>query len=345
MMDRNRFDQDYYQKFIRDELPDRVFDSHAHIWTREFIRPNGESEAKTADWVHHFCMENILPGHKLQKLYAEMLEGKKVSSLVFGWVENNVDLGANNRYVGEQVKNNPGLRGLAVVKPEYGADRLLREVEENGLAGVKPYPTFAPANIPWNDVRITDMITNDQLSLANERGWVVLLHIPRAKRLADRANIEDIMAIEKDFPHIRLIVAHIGRAYCMEDIGDAFDILKDTENLVFDFAGHTNEEVFRKTLAVFGSKRVLFGSDLPISAMRLKREHKDGNYINVIPKGSCGDVQGDIHMKEVCGEAAQDITFFLYESIAAMIRATKDLGLSSGDLDRIFYSNAIDFTG
>ena len=341
----NQYDQEYYKKYIKDELPDKIFDSHVHIWTRDFIRENAEAEVKTAGWVHQFCQENSLPCGDLQKLYAQMLAGKNVTSLVFGWVESDVDLTANNRYVGEQIKNNPALRGLAVVKAGYGPDRLMREVEENGLIGLKPYPTFAPAHIPADDIRITDMVTKEQLSLANERGWVVLLHLPRAKRLADRANIEDILAIEKNFPHIRMIVAHIGRAYCPEDIGDAFDVLKATKNMMFDFAAHTNTEVFKKTLAVFGSGRIVFGSDLPITTMRLKREHKDGSYINIIPKGTCGDISGDIHMREAGAKEAEGITFFLYESIAAMIRAARETGLSRSDLERIFYGNAKDLIG
>ncbi len=341
----NGFDRDFYHKYLRDGLPDEIYDSHAHIWTKDFVLKSAAQDAKTADWVHNFCADHALAGDELPGLYTRLFEGKKVSSLVFGWVENNVDVPANNRYVGGQVKKNPVLRGLAVSKAAYSPDELLREVEGNGLIGLKPYPSFAPENIPPEDVRITDMITAQQLSLANEREWVVLLHIPRAKRLADRANIEDIMTIERNFPHIRLIVAHIGRAYCMEDIGEAFEVLKDTKNVMFDFAAHTNAEVFQKTLAAFGPGRILFGSDLPITTMRLRREHRDGRYINIVPAGSCGDVSADPHMREAAAEEAEGITFFLYESIAAMLRAAGETGLTQNDIGRIFYRNAKDFIG
>ena len=42
--------------------------------------------------------------------------------------------------------------------------------------------------------------------------------------------------IEQKYPNVKLIVAHIGRAYSPEDLGDALDVLgKETKNMLFDF--------------------------------------------------------------------------------------------------------------
>ena len=341
MAERTQWDDEYYAKFLKGEIPDHLCDAHVHIWTKAH-RTIGGVEGGTAGWVHDFCMKNDLPYSGLQKLYKELLPGKAVSSLVFGWVESDVDVAAENRYVGEQTKNRPHLKGLAVCKPAYTPEQLALEVEGNGLVGLKPYPTFV-TSVPAADVRVGDMVTRDQLRLADEKGWVVLLHLPRAGRLADRANIEDILMIEREYPRVRLIVAHIGRAYCPENIGSAFDALSGTKNMMFDFAANTNEEVLKQTLRVFGEERIMFGSDLPISAMRLKREHAGGTYINIVPAGSLDHVSGDPHMREAGEEESCSITFFLYESMAAMVRAAKGAGLGAQGMEKIFYSNAIDF--
>ena len=343
MVEIKQSDRDFYKKYIADNIPDCIYDTHAHLWTDAHIAGAVKQDGM-ADWVHKFCAQHWMSYEGLKNAYAGLFFGKKVSTLAFGWVENNVDISSNNQYVGAQAKKY-GFSGLAVSRPEFNEEELFKEVSANNLIGLKPYPTFAPAAVPGEKVRITDMITKRQLSLANQLGWVVMLHIPRAKRIADRANIEDILMIEKEFPNIKLIIAHIGRAYCLENIGEAFNILKKTKNVMFDFAAHTNAEVFEKAIDAFGAKRLLFGTDFPISLMRLKREHKCGNYINYIPAGSCGDVINDAHMKEVLGEEAGAFTFFVYESMAAMIRAAKNRGLTQKSLNDIFYQNAVDFIG
>jgi len=344
MIDWKETDREFYDRYIRDELPESLLDVHAHIWTQAHRSADDES-GSAAGWVHDFCRKNDLPYPELQKLYAALFAGKTVSSLVFGWVENDVDTQGNNRYVGKSIRGVPHVRGLAVSKPDYGPDRLVTEVEGNGLIGLKPYPTFVSPDILSKDVRVTDMITREQLDIANGLGWVVMLHLPRDKRLADRANIEDILMIEREYPNVRLIIAHIGRAYCRENIGGAFEALKDTKNVMFDFAANTNEEVFRKMMGIFGPERVMFGTDLPISAMRLMREHRNGSYINIVPEGTVGAAAGDPHIREARGEEAEKITFFVYESVFAMVRAVKSMGLGEVEIEKIFYRNAIDFIG
>lgn len=149
-------DREFYERYIRDELPASLCDAHAHIWTQAH-RPENKTSGGAAGWVHDFCARNDLPYPELQKLYATLFSGKTVSSLVFGWVEGDVDTRENNRYVGESIRDIPHTQGLAVSKPEFNPDRLIREVEGNGLIGLKPYPTFVSPDIPAEDIRVTDI--------------------------------------------------------------------------------------------------------------------------------------------------------------------------------------------
>ena len=45
-------------------------------------------------------------------------------------------------------------------------------------------------------------------------------------------------------------------------------------------------------------------------------------------------------MREVDGEEAELLTFFLYEEITAMLRAAADVGLKTEEIADIFYNNA-----
>ena len=140
---------------------------------------------------------------------------------------------------------------------------------------------------------------------------------------------------------MQLIVAHVGRAYCPEDVGNAFELLSETKNMVFDFAANSNTDVFRQLIKAVGPKRILFGSDLPILKMRTRRICENGNYVNLVPKGLYGDVSGDKHLREVEGPQAEKLTFFMYEEIEAMRLAAAAEGLTTADIEDMFYNNAV----
>jgi predicted TIM-barrel fold metal-dependent hydrolase len=167
-----------------------------------------------------------------------------------------------------------------------------------------------------------------------------MLHIPRNGRLRDPKNLEQMLEIEKRYPNVKLIIAHVGRAYCNEDVGNAFEVLAETKKMMFDFCANTNRWVFEQLIRAVGPKRILFGSDLPILRMRTRRICENGNYVNLVPKGLYGDVSNDSHLREVDGEEAEILTFFMYEEIDAFRLAAETMNLSRKDIEDIFYNNA-----
>jgi hypothetical protein len=46
----------------------------------------------------------------------------------------------------------------------------------------------------------------------DRHGWIAMLHVPRAGRLRDPSNLEQIIEIERRYPNVKLIVAHVWRA-------------------------------------------------------------------------------------------------------------------------------------
>jgi len=137
----------------------------------------------------------------------------------------------------------------------------------------------------------------------------------------------------------------VGRAYCPEDVGNAFEVLSNTKNMVFDFSANTNQLVFERLIEAVGPKRILFGSDMPILRMRARRICENGIYVNLVPKGLYGDVSGDIHMREVDDAQSENITFFMYEEIAAFKQAAATANLKKDDIEDIFYNNAVRILG
>ena len=82
-------------------------------------------------------------------------------------------------------------------------------------------------------------------------------------------------------------------------------------------------------------QRILYGSDLPLVAMRLRRVCEGDNYVNIVRKTRYADA----HTRR--DQQNEDtFTFLVYESIAAFLRAAQSRGLSRADLGDVFFANA-----
>ena len=114
----------------------------------------------------------------------------------------------------------------------------------------------------------------------------------------------------------------------------------ETKTMMFDISANTCADTFEKLIRAVGPKRILFGSDLPIAQMRMRRICEDGRYINFVPKGLYGGVAGDKNMREISDKEAAKLTFFMYEELKAFRRAAEKTGLIRENLEDVFYNNA-----
>lgn len=224
------------------------------------------------------------------------------------------------------------------------AVQLIEAVEETGkvyaYAENYCYLDLAPDYIPEREIRIFDFFPKAQLERLNEMGAIVVCHIPRPGRLKDPVNLGQIMEIKRQFPRLRFIVAHIGRAYTEGDVGNAFDTLDKAPDLMYDFCANCCEYAITEVLRHAGPKHLMFGTDMPITRMRMHRIAENGTYINLVPPGLYGDPSLDPHLREVSVEEAGKITFFAYEELLAFKRAATALGLGKEDVEDVMYNNA-----
>jgi len=330
-------DRQFYDDHLADFLPAKMVDIHTHVYLESHYRPETQ-KSRGAKWPSKVAVDNSI--EDLMETYRLMFPQQQVMPLIFTSPRTSIIFEEANGYI-SKVARERHLPSLIVNSPEWSAEELDRLVEEGGFLGLKPYLSYAPAHLGPNDITIFDFLPHHQLEVADERGWIVVLHIPRGGRLKDPANLEQMMEIERRYPNVKLIIAHVGRAYCWEDVGNAFDVLKETEHMRFDFCANTNANVFEALLRAVGPKRVLFGSDLPILRMRMRRICQNGRYINIVPAGLYGDVSDDPHMREVTGEEADRLSFFMYEEVLAFRAAAEAVGLSTADIEDAFYNNAM----
>lgn len=335
----------FYEEKIKSFLPEKIIDVHAHVWLDEFRVNDGQLDnapthnapVRSATWPSRVARDNSI--EDLVQAYKLMFPGKQVTPLIFGAPELEYNIDASNNYV-KTCAREYGFPSLLLTMPEWSENELEEKIIKGGFLGSKVYLNYAKPYIPQDEIRIFDFLPVHQLEVLNNHGWIVMLHIPRNKRIKDPVNLAQLLEIEHSFPGIKLIVAHVGRAYCPEDVGDAFEVLAETKNMAFDISANTNRFVFQKLIEAVGPKRILFGSDMPILGMRARRICENGRYVNIIPKGLYGDVSGDSHMREVDGIEAEKLTFLMYEEIAAFKCAATVTGLGQADTEDVFYNNA-----
>lgn len=327
----NDYDKFIYEKELLSFLPPKFIDCHIHLWKNTFT-PSGSSNGG-ATWTR--VMADEMNAEHLQDAFARLFPKNEVVPLVFGGCK--VDIAETNNYVVESAKK----YGYPILyRTDYAMDpdELEADAKRGHFIGFKPYLTNCPSYIPIPEIRIFDFLPKEHLEVANRNGWIVMLHIPRSKRLRDELNIAQLMEIEEKFPNVKLVVAHIGRAYSKQDVGDAFDILKNTKNMMFDFTANVCDDAIKACIEAVGTKRLMFGSDLPVAIMRMFRTtDENGFYYNNVPKGLYGDTFSDPHMKL---SDREDITLMIYEQILALKRVAQDLRLADSVVEDIMYGNA-----
>ncbi len=330
-------DKKFYNERLRDFLPEKIIDIHTHVWLDRMVTHTTDELAKVVSWPSKIAKDNSI--EDLLETYELLFPDKSVSPMTFSNVIDKNSMDKMNAYVA-QCAETYNLPSLAFTQPDWDAEKFETIVTQGGFLGAKVYLTFSANCIPTNEIRIFDFLPHHQLDVLNRHNWIVMLHIPRDKRLRDPLNLAQMLEIENRYPNIKLIIAHVGRAYCPEDIGNAFEVLADTKNMMFDFSANTNTEVFEKLIKAVGAKRIMFGSDMPITRMRMRRICENGHYINVVPKGLYGDISADKNMREVVGKEAEHLSFFIYEEIDAFRRAAERTKLSRVDIEDVFYNNA-----
>lgn len=330
-------DREFYESRLAGFLPDRIIDVHSHCWLEEFLIEAPPGPERGAHWPARVAREN--PFADLDETYRLLFPGKECTAVTFGYPERRYDVEASNSYVGA----NAGLHGhvpLLLTRPEWTADELSARLGQGVFLGAKVYLNFAPEYLPADELRILDFAPHHQLEVLDARGAILILHIPRPGRLKDPVNLRQLLEIEHRYRNLQIVVAHVGRAYCDPDVGDAFEQLAGAERLMFDISANTNSRVFEQALRAVGPKRLLFGSDLPITRMRMRRTCVAGNYVNIVPRGLYGDVSQDPSMQEAGPDEAGRLTFFLYEEIDAFRRAADAAGLTAQDVEDVFHGNA-----
>lgn len=320
----------FFMDQLDDFLPDTVCDFHLHVNLAEHT-PEPDEEKKRTNWPsavpRHFPAEHMLDvQHKL-------FPSRNISTLAFALPNPENNLQALNQYMSEKAHDLDEMNALYVARPYQSPGMLEKIIREGGFLGLKPYMGLASHISDVNAVKIDDYLPPAHQQLAHDMGLIVILHIPGLERLRDPQTVADIKRIRATYPNMKLVIAHIGRAYTMSFAEPGLEMLNDVD-VYYDFSANMNEDVIALALQKVGPERLIYGSDFPILLMRGVREYAGDQYVNFTSEPYAWNTNRKSPEEEA------RYTYYIYEQLAAFKRAAEKVGLGPDDVAKVMYGNA-----
>ena len=314
-------------KGIQAFLPDQVFDIHAHIYQKSDLLPS----------VFGFMAEGLaedLPSW--QKGLGEMIGEKRLcGGLFFPYpVVQPGDIPKVNDYLFSQIKGRPMMKGLSLLSPESKPADIFYLQNNPQFTGFKPYHTFSSTK-PTFASKTSDFIPEWAWKSADERGLLIMLHLVRDAALSDSSNLQEITEHCRKYPNARLVLAHAGRGFHASNTVKSIALLRGLENVWFDTSAICEADALTAILYEFGPRRLLWGSDFPISSMLGKCVTVGDNFVWLDPETINWD-----GLSPQCHPLPIGL-----ESLLALKKAADDFGLNSDDMKDIFADNALRLLG
>ena len=334
---RDAQDEAFYETYLAGRLPANLIDAHMHINLPEHVAAISD-ETIRGDWAMECGI--VMTCEDACAYHQTLFPRQSVRFIGLPMPIREADLAANNAYLAELKKQYDWLppfahrvQPLMGIRPEWSAETVEQVLLEGGFAGFKPYPYMAAAE-KGAEVSIFDFLPHAHLAVAERHHKVVLLHLPRRGRLADKENIREIREIVQTYPSIKLVLAHFGRCFNPIYFERGLDQLgSDLPALYFDTAAVLNPQVHQMALERLSIRQILFGTDLPIMLWHGRRRWTETEYINLCRE----HFNWNKHLEP---EAEAGYTLFVYEQIKAMLDTLAAARDPQQAIQAVFHDNA-----
>jgi uncharacterized protein len=328
-------DRRFWQEHLEDWAPRRIYDAHTHVNEPRF-RVEAMSEQKRRQyWVNE--VGEPIGEEDADRCHRIVFPGREFSCLVFGFPTLEFDIEASNAALAESCRRR-GWHRLAVVRPQWPAEQVARELDQPGVLGVKVYYALISQDPDSRDkhleASIFEYVPHHQLALLDRRGAWLTLHVPKAGRLGHLENIAEVRQIREQYPSIVLVLAHLGRSYTLPHAEEALPPLADDPGIYFDISAVMNPDVLAYAIATLGPERILYGSDNPVLYMRGRQQWNDRTYRNRTSYPFYFNQQREPP------EVEAGYTLYLYEALLALKQACGRQRLDRAQIEAIFHGNA-----
>lgn len=241
--------RDHYEAW----LPDTIFDVHSHA--------NRRSDAGTfPDMIMNrplstFPSYNVDDSRRLQIVFHP---GKQVIHLRFAQPYQGIDWRSANAYLKENLSPSDL---MAVCGDPLDPDYTIAELEDDRAVALKMYYFFTTPPVKT----IYEYFTPEVLAVVEKLRKPIILHPP----LPVPECLDQFRTMLHDFPDLIVIIAHLGLySEPVDRFRSAFAELAEFPNVHADTSMCHSAELFRIGLDTLGPKRIMYGSDEPISLIR-----------------------------------------------------------------------------
>ncbi|NOX55152.1 MAG: aminotransferase class III-fold pyridoxal phosphate-dependent enzyme [Planctomycetes bacterium] len=317
---------EFFETHLRSFVPPGSFDAHAHLYRREdaidALPRHVEDESGRVGWAS-YC----------RALESWMGDRRPTDGLFFTVPKPTLDRPTANRFVAEEVRSRPGSRMLLMVHPADDPAEVEAAATSIPCVGLKVYHVYTDRPDTLH-APPEQFLPEWAWQLAHERDWILMLHLVRSRALADPVNQDYVRERCRRYPNARLILAHAARGFCGAHTVEGVQALRDQGNIYFDTSAICESQPLEAILRTFGPRRLLFGTDFPVSELR-------GRCVS-IADGFLWLDEGNVDWQQ--SQFAQPTRVGI-ESLLALQQACRNLHLTDADVERIFCLNARDLLG
>ena len=303
-------------------LPDRVFDVHAHLYRLADLKLHA------ASFVNEGPEEVGLDVWR-ERTGRQVGPTRLAGGLFIPFPTAGGDPDAANRYVLDRIEGQPNAAGLVLVSPTSDRAKTEELCRRPNVVGFKPYHCFSPEKNTFAS-SLSSFVPDWVWQLADTHGLVIMLHLVRARALLDPGNQREVRTLCERYPRARLVLAHAARGFHAPNTVRGIASLAGLETVWFDSSAVCEPEPLAAILDAVGPRRLLWGSDFPVSQQRGRCVTVGEDFAWISPERI--DTYQDA---PPCRAALVGL-----ESLRALRSATDLLSLSAEDLRDIFHDNA-----
>ena len=309
------------RKAVHSFVPPDSFDAHLHLFRKQDATeavPSDVFDAEGQAGWSAYC----------RAVERWMGDRRPSAGLAFTFPKSSLDVAAANRFVAEEVRRLEGSRALMMIRPHDDPAEVEATLTAERFAGFKVYHVYADSADTFESATET-FLPEWAWELAHRHDLAIMLHIVRARALADEVNQAYIRDHCLRYSGARLILAHAARGFCGAHTVAGIASLRGLDNVFFDTSAVCEAAPLEAILREFGTRRLLFGSDFPVSEML-------GRAVSI------GDGFAWLYEHNVDWESsrfARPLRIGL-ESLLALRQACRTMRLVDGDIECIFGDNA-----
>ena len=96
------YDTWFYETYLKDFMPEELVDFHTHVYRLDMIDSKAKQESRNTSWPDLVAADNSI--EDLKETYRLMFPGKKVTPLMFSYLNHGDNFPLCNGYVAECAK-------------------------------------------------------------------------------------------------------------------------------------------------------------------------------------------------------------------------------------------------